>query len=150
MRHRPPTVSWIDALVEDRVARAQADGLFDELPGTGKPLALDDDRLVPEALRMAYRVLRNAGLVPPEVQTLKDMRALELLVHSSVDDAARRRAIARLHLLFARVAQARAASGSALQLDEACYQQLIDRLPAIDPAPDRPLERPLERPPDKD
>jgi hypothetical protein len=126
-RQRPPAASWIDSLVEDRVARAQAEGQFDDLPGAGKPLDLDDDRLVPEELRMAYRILRNAGFVPPEVQALKDIGELERLVHASVDAAARRRALARLNLLFARMAAARAASGGSLQLDEAYYRQVVDR-----------------------
>ena len=39
-------------------------GAFDDLPGAGKPLDLDDDRLVPEDVRIAYRILRNAGFVP--------------------------------------------------------------------------------------
>ena len=77
MRIRPPAVSWMDSLIEDRVARAQANGEFDDLPGAGRPLDLDDDRRVPEPLRMACRILKNAGFVPPQVQTLKDIRALE-------------------------------------------------------------------------
>jgi hypothetical protein len=133
MRPRPPTVSWLDSMVEDRIARAQAAGEFDDLPGAGRPLELDDDLLVPEELRMAYRVLKNAGFVPPEVQTLKDIHALEHLVRTSVDDAARRKALARLNLLFSRVAEAR--GGASLHLDDAYYQQVIDRL--LDPPLDR-------------
>ena len=34
-------------------------GEFDNLPGTGKPLALDDDTLVLPELRAAYRVLKT-------------------------------------------------------------------------------------------
>jgi len=40
-------------------------GDFDGLPGAGRPLVLDDDPLVPEDLRLAYRILKNAGFVPP-------------------------------------------------------------------------------------
>lgn len=127
-RQRPPAASWIDSLVEDRVARAQAEGQFDDLPGAGRPLDLDDDRLVPEELRMACRILKNAGFVPPEVQTLKDIGELERLVRASADDAARRRALARLNLLFARMAEARGGRGGGLDLDEAYYRQVVDRL----------------------
>jgi len=129
MHHpRPPAASWIDALVEDRVARAEAEGQFDDLPGAGRPLELDDDLLVPEDLRMACRILKNAGFLPPEMQALKDIDELQRLVRSGVDDAARRRALARLNLLLARVAEARAGSGGALQLDGAYYRQVVDRL----------------------
>lgn len=129
MRLRPPTASWLGALVEERVARAQANGEFDDLPGTGKPLQLDDDRLVPEGLRMTDRVLQNAGFLPPEMQTLKDIRALEQRVRASVDDASRRRALARLSLLLSRAAEARGAAGGAvLHPDEACFQRVVERL----------------------
>ena len=38
-------------------------GEFDDFPGKGKPLHLgEDDRTVPEELRLAYRMLKNAGL----------------------------------------------------------------------------------------
>lgn len=128
-RPRPPAASWFDAMVEDRVARAQAEGQFDDLPGTGRPLDLDDDRLVPEELRMAFRILKNAGFVPPEVQALKDIDELQRLVRSDIDDAARRRALARLNLLLSRMAEARAAAGGGgLQLDEAYYQRVVARL----------------------
>jgi hypothetical protein len=57
----------LDFLVEQRIQEAQAGGEFDGLPGAGKPLDLDDeDPLVPEELRMARRILRNAGYTPEE------------------------------------------------------------------------------------
>ncbi|MCK7495402.1 MAG: DUF1992 domain-containing protein [Comamonadaceae bacterium] len=61
-------VGLLDALVEQRIARAIAEGAFDDLPGAGKPLILDGDRLIPEDLRVAYRVLKNAGYIPPEIE----------------------------------------------------------------------------------
>jgi hypothetical protein len=126
---RPPAVSWIDAKVEERVARAQADGEFDDLPGAGRPLDLQDDLLVPEELRAAYRILKNAGFVPPEVQALQEIRTLEQLIHASVDDAERRRAISRLNLMFTRAAEARRTHGQGgLHLDADYYEQVIERL----------------------
>lgn len=93
----------LDAIVEAKIAQAQRDGAFDDLPGAGKPLALDDDRLVPEDLRMAYRILKNAGFVPPEVEERKEAAHLRKLVAVAAGDAARRRALARLALLEARL-----------------------------------------------
>ncbi len=126
---RPPAISWIDARVEECVTRAQAEGQFDDLPGAGKPLDLADDALVPEELRAAWRILKNAGFVPPEVQALNEIRSLEQLLHASVDDVERRRAIARLNVMFARVGEARSARGQgSLHIDEHYYQQVIERL----------------------
>ena len=72
----------LDFIAEQRIAEAIANGDFDDLPGSGKPLELDDDSLVPEELRLAYRILKNAGFVPQEIESLKgskDVRKLVLL-----------------------------------------------------------------------
>lgn len=61
------------SLIERRIAEAEARGLFHELPGTGKPLSLDDDTNVPEEDRIAYRVLKNAGFAPPWIELQKDI-----------------------------------------------------------------------------
>ena len=60
-----------DAVIEAKIAQAQAAGAFDDLPGAGKPLDLDDDRLVPEEVRVALRILKNAGYVPAEITERK-------------------------------------------------------------------------------
>ena len=61
-----------ELVVEERIREAIRAGAFDDLPGAGKPLVLDDDRMVPEDVRMAYRILKNAGFVPPELETRKE------------------------------------------------------------------------------
>ena len=54
-------------LAERRIEKAIARGEFDDLPGAGRPLELDDvDPLLPEELRLAYRILKNAGFAPAE------------------------------------------------------------------------------------
>jgi Domain of unknown function (DUF1992) len=87
----------LDFLVEQKLLEAVSRGEFDDLPGAGRPLDLDDDPLVPEDLRLAYRILKNAGFVPPEVQTLNEIAALERL---AIGDAT---AVKKLALLKARM-----------------------------------------------
>ena len=58
-------------IVEQRIREAQEKGEFDDLAGHGKPLALEDDRHIPEDLRLAYKILKNAGCLPPEVEEKK-------------------------------------------------------------------------------
>ena len=60
--------SAFDRIAEERIARALAAGEFDALPGTGRPLDLGDDLLVPPEVRMANRILKNAGCLPPELE----------------------------------------------------------------------------------
>lgn len=91
-----------DALVEQRIREAQERGELDDLPGAGAPLDLEDDALIPEELRVAYRVLKNAGYVPPEVEALKDIKALEHALEETDAPAERQRLLARLHALTLR------------------------------------------------
>lgn len=68
---------WLlDQWAERHITDAQRKGEFDNLPGQGEPLILDDDSTVPEALRSGYRLLKNAGCLPPELEQRK--QAVEL------------------------------------------------------------------------
>ena len=88
-----------DLLAERRIAEAISRGELDDLPGAGKPLTLDDDALIPEDLRVAYRILRNAGFVPPEVDQVRQMAELERLVKASGDAAKTEKLLQKLALL---------------------------------------------------
>lgn len=91
----------LDALAEARIEEAMRGGAFDDLPGAGRPLPVDDDLLVPEELRAAYRVLKNAGFVPPEIETRRERAHLAALIAALDDDEARRHALAKLALIDA-------------------------------------------------
>ena len=95
-RARPLTgaLTFIERLAEQRILEAQRAGAFDNLPGKGNPLELEDLSWVPEDLRIGYHVLKNAGVLPPEAQLLKDVHTLEdLLKH--VQDEGERAALAK-------------------------------------------------------
>ena len=79
-------------IAERRILEAMERGEFDDLPGKGKPLNLsDDDPMVPEELRMAYRMLSNAGLLPPELEVRKELLRLQDLLDAVQDEGERRR-----------------------------------------------------------
>jgi len=87
-------VPLFQRLAEQRILEAQRRGEFDNLPGKGKPLELEDLSGVPEDLRIGYHVLKNAHLLPPEAELIKDIHTLEdLLKH--VEDEGERRALAK-------------------------------------------------------
>ena len=54
-------------LVERKIKEAAEKGEFDDLPGKGKPLQKDDYESIPEDLRIAYKILKNANCLPPEL-----------------------------------------------------------------------------------
>ena len=86
----------LDALVEQRIAAAAARGELDDLRGVGAPLELDDDLLVPEEVRIAHRILKSAGFVPPAVEQLRALRDLEDELAAVGDKVARCRLRARM------------------------------------------------------
>ncbi len=94
----------LENLVERRIFAAMAEGDFDNLSGRGRPLALDDDCLVPEDLRLAYRVLKNAGYLPEEIVLRGEIAGIHALLGKALDAEDRRQANERLALLRTRLA----------------------------------------------
>ena len=52
-------------------------GVFDDLPGKGKPQQLVNLKFVPKEQRAAFMVLSNSGLLPPEMELRKEMADLQ-------------------------------------------------------------------------
>ena len=70
-----PLLPQIQSLVDARIEEARLRGEFDDLPGAGKPLP-EEDMSVPEELRLAHRILKNAGVLPPELGELSEINQL--------------------------------------------------------------------------
>ena len=122
-------MNLLDQIAEARIQEAIERGELRDLPGEGKPLSLDDDSAVPEELRVAYRVLKNAGFLPPELQLRKEVCEAEQLLQQ-LPESARSRARARLELLQLRLAASRRQPINLL-LEDYYRQRLLERL---DPA----------------
>ncbi|MBU9853761.1 DUF1992 domain-containing protein [Rahnella bonaserana] len=76
----------IDQWVEKHIKDAQEKGDFDNLPGNGQPISLDDDSAVPEDLRVAFRILKNAGYLPPALQDRREAVELDHLLRTLDND----------------------------------------------------------------
>lgn len=100
-------VAGFRELVEKRIQAAMEEGAFDDLPGRGEPLALDDDPLVPDDMRLAYRILKNAGYVPEELELRREIASVHRMLEETLDGEDRRRAGKRLALLRTRLASSR-------------------------------------------
>ena len=77
-------------IAESRIQEAIARGEFENLPGAGKPLSLDDYFSTPEDLRMAFSILKNANCAPAEVELLKEVARLEHAIAEATDTADKR------------------------------------------------------------
>jgi hypothetical protein len=79
------------AIAEARIREAIARGDLDDLPGSGRRLELEDLSRVPEELRGGYLLLKNAGVLPEEMQIRKEMVTLEALLDACADAEERTR-----------------------------------------------------------
>ncbi len=91
------TMDIFAKIAEDRIKRAMEDGEFNDLKGAGKPLRFEDDLWVPEDLRLTYRVLRNAGCIPPELEKRKEILNLKEMMDTIDDDRERLRRLRELN-----------------------------------------------------
>ena len=87
-------------IVEERILMAQKKGQFRNLPGSGKPLALEDDSHIAEELRLAYKILKNADCLPPEVELKKEIERTEELLSGMQDTAEKYRTLKKLNFLI--------------------------------------------------
>jgi hypothetical protein len=62
-------------LIEDRIQEAISRGEFDNLPGKGKPLKLTDQANVEQGMRLAFHILKNAGMAPAWLEKQKELRS---------------------------------------------------------------------------
>ncbi|MGG1676318.1 DnaJ family domain-containing protein [Neobacillus sp. NRS-1170] len=70
---------------EDRIKKAYKDGEFENLPGLGKPMQLEDLSGIPEELRMAYKLLKNAGYTQEESHLRQELMTIEDLIKKTDD-----------------------------------------------------------------
>jgi hypothetical protein len=87
-------------IVEERIRKAQKKGEFDNLEGSGEPLNLADDQAVAEELRLAYKILKNADCLPPEIEIKKEIHETEELLAGMTDTAEKYRTMKKLNFLI--------------------------------------------------
>lgn len=117
-------LAWV---AEQKILEAQKNGEFENLPGAGKPLPIEDLSSVPEELRMAYKILKNAGCLPPELQERKDAANLLELLENCPDEKERVKQMARLRLLLTKI-QTRAKRQVILDENDEYFQKILSRL----------------------
>lgn len=120
----------IDKLAEQHILEAQARGEFDNLPGAGQPLHFEDDTAVPPELRSAYRLLKNAGYLPPELQLRRQISEAEDLLAMAGSGEERASHSRRLRYLMTRLGLTRCAPGN-LRTEQAYYDRLCEKLEGV-------------------
>ncbi|MCI1858503.1 MAG: DUF1992 domain-containing protein [Sporolactobacillus sp.] len=90
-------MGFIESLAEEKIQQALRDGAFDNLPGKGRPLEMEQLSSVPADLRIGYKVLKNAGYLPQELQLHKEIVTLGDLLRCCTDDGERKQLTRRLN-----------------------------------------------------
>ena len=80
-----------EKIAEQKIREALAEGEFDDLEGEGLPVDLDAYFAVPAELRAGFALLKNAGVLPSEIQLLKEIGSLRQELGSCHDEEDRRR-----------------------------------------------------------
>jgi hypothetical protein len=104
-------------LAENRILQAIEAGEFDDLQGKGQPLNLEDDSHIPHELRMAYKILKNADCLPPELVLRQEVVTLQDLVASMPDEAEKLKQMRRLNFLIMKLNMMRPVSAQLLEND---------------------------------
>jgi hypothetical protein len=118
-------MSFWDKLVEERINEAANRGVFDNLPKAGQPLELEDDSHIPAELRLAHKILANAGYVPEEVALKRQIHNIEDLLRAMPDEKIRYTAMQRINYLKLKLAGIRPTSP---HLEEARYAaKIVDK-----------------------
>jgi len=68
------------------IKKAQERGEFDNLPGKSKPIDLTEYFEMPEEVRMAQTMLKNAGMTSREVDLLKEIAGLRQILAKVVNE----------------------------------------------------------------
>lgn len=83
------TMSSFALIAEQRIQEAIRNGAFDDLSLKGQPLTKEDLSGVPEELRMGFKILKNAGYLPEELQLRQEILALSDLLAACTADMQR-------------------------------------------------------------
>ena len=103
------------------------EGGFDNLKGKGRPLTFEDNSFVPPDLRMAYKILKNAGFLPPEIENEKRIQKAEDLLSGLTDERERYRQAKKLNLLITKANMLRKRPIN-LEKNQVYYRKIVERI----------------------
>ena len=93
-------IQGFEKIVEERILKAQKKGDFENLIGSGKPLKLNENYYIPEELRLAYKILKNADCLPPEIELKKEIKQTEDLLAGMQATSEKYRILKKLNFLI--------------------------------------------------
>ena len=120
----------LDALhriAEQRIVKAIEEGTLKTDGWKNRPLPLEDNSFVPEDLKMAYKILKNSGYVPPEVETRKEIQKLEDLILKTEESHVRIKQMRKLDVLMRKI-DAQRSRPSSIEHDDLYYRKIVEKI----------------------
>ena len=114
-------------IAERKILEAMEKGELTCEKWKNKPLPLEDDRFVPDDLKMAYKILKNSGYLPPEIEAKKEIKQLEDLIACTEDEHVRLKQMKKLSLLLIKLEAKRSAPSNIADQDE-YYRKVVERI----------------------
>ncbi len=119
-------IPGFEKIVEERIQAAQRKGDFDNLPDSGKPLVLTDDRFVSEELRLSFKILKNADCLPPEIELKKQIVHIESLLDDMPETEEAYRLMKKLNYLVLKLNSIRQGQ-VAFEMPQHYHEKLVQR-----------------------
>jgi len=116
-----------DKIAEERIREAIERGEFDDLPGKGEPLDLEDDSHLPADLRLAYKILKNADCLPPELELRKEIRTTEDLLAGVQDTQEKYKQMKKLNYLIMKLNMTRRTPVT-IEEKQRYYEKGVDKM----------------------
>jgi len=117
----------IRLIAERKISEAIQQGQLNIESWRNRPLPMTSDSMIPEELRMAYKVLKNAGYLPPEIETKKEIQQLEDLLSTCDDEHIRVKQIKKLNCLMLKLNTMKGDTVN-LESQEEYYRKIVERI----------------------
>jgi hypothetical protein len=112
---------------EGRIQQAITEGKFDNLEGRGKPLPPDEAQKLPPELRMAYRMLKSSGHLPPEILEEREINNAIDLLSAMTDEGQRYRQMQKLNIMIMKMNERRGRPVN-LEAEDDYYRRIVEKV----------------------
>ncbi len=114
-------------IAEQKITQAMREKDFNSPKWKNKPLPLEDDRFVPDDLKMAYKILKNSGYLPPEIEERKEIQRIEDLIANTEDEHERLKQMKKLNVLLMKVDANRSFSSN-ISHQHDYYRKIVEKI----------------------
>ncbi len=114
-------------IAEQKILKAMEEGSLNSPEWKNRRIPLEDDRFVPSELKMAYKILKNSGYLPPEIEEKKEVQRLEELIAKTEDEHTRLQQMRKLSVLLMKIDTSRGSCSNIAHQDD-YYRKVVERV----------------------